>query len=141
MSGHLLQPQTGDIPRPYPSAWSEPYWAGAKRGELLFQRCGDCGGAVHTPAMLCSHCHSQNLSWEASAGTGTVYSFTTVWRPQTPEFTVPYVAVVVEMDEGWHMLSNLVGCDAEDAAVGMRVQITFHALDDEVTLPYFQPVE
>ena len=40
----LLEPQRGDIPRPHPSRWSAPYWEGCARGELLFQRCGDCGG-------------------------------------------------------------------------------------------------
>lgn len=139
MSSHPLVPQTGDIPRPYPSGWSEPYWEGARRGELLFQRCDDCGAAVHTPAMLCSNCHSQSLTWERSSGTGTVYSWTTVWRPQTPAFTVPYTAVIVEMDEGWHILSNLIGCDIDDVAVGMAVEVVFHPLDDDTTLPYFRP--
>ena len=134
-----LRPQQGDIPRPWPTPWSQPYWEGCRRGELLFQRCGACGGATHTPAALCSHCSSRDLSWERSSGTGSVYSWTTVWRPQTPAFEVPYTAVIVEMDEGWHILSNLVGCEHDAVHVGLRVAVEFHALDDEITLPYFRP--
>ena len=104
----ILMPQTGDIPRPYPTVVSAPYWEGCARGELLFQRCADCGGITHTPAVLCAHCCSRALSWEPSAGTGTIYSWTTVWRPQTPAFSIPYTAVIVDVDEGWQMLSNPV---------------------------------
>ena len=35
---------------------------------LHFQRCGDCGGITHTPGVLCAHCASRALTWEASAG-------------------------------------------------------------------------
>jgi uncharacterized protein len=137
----ILQPQTCDIPKPYPTVVSRPYWDGLRRGELLFQRCGACSGITHTPSIVCAHCSSRSLSWEASAGTGTIYSWTTVWRPQTPAFEVPYTAIVVDMDEGWQILSNLVGCEHDAAQIGMRVRVEFHPLDDEITLPYFRPVE
>ena len=137
----LLQPQAGDIPHPFPSVVSQPYWDGCARGELLFQRCGECGGITHTPAMICSHCCARALSWERSAGTGSIYSWTTVWRPQTPAFTVPYTAVIVELDEGWKMLSNLVGCEPDEPEVGMRVQVEFHPITGGITLPYFRPIE
>jgi uncharacterized OB-fold protein len=135
----ILQPQAGNIPRPFPTVISRPYWEGCARGELLFQRCGRCHGITHTPAVLCAHCCARELTWEPSAGRGSVYSWTTVWRPQTPAFTVPYTAVIVEMDEGWQMLSNLIGCEHDAVYVGMPVEVEFHPLDDEITLPYFRP--
>ena len=131
--------QTGEIPVPYPSVVSRPYWEGCRRDELLFQRCGDCDGITHTPAVMCAHCVSRKLSWERSAGTGAVYSWTTVWRPQTPAFTIPYTAIIVDVDEGWQMLSNLIGCEHDAVDVGMRVEVEFHPLNDEITLPYFRP--
>jgi uncharacterized OB-fold protein len=91
------------------------------------------------PAILCAGCSSQNLVWEQSCGRGNVYSWTTIWRPATPAFTVPYVAVIVEMEEGWQMLANLVDCEHDAVEVGLPVEVTFHPLDDEVTLPYFRP--
>ena len=136
----LLQPQTGNIPRPFASVVSTPYWAGCARGELLFQRCGACNGITHTPAVMCAHCSSRDLSWERSAGTGVVYSWTTIWRPQTPDFTVPYAAVIVDMDEGWQTLSNVIGCEHEAVHIGMRVAVEFHPITDGVMLPYFRPV-
>ena len=136
----LLGPQLGDIPLPVPSEVSRPYWQGCRDGELLFQRCSDCGGATHTPAMICSHCLSRALVWEASKGAGTVSSWTMVHRPQTPAFVVPYAAVIVDVDEGFSMLSNVIGCRPADVRTGMRVQVEFHPKTDEITLPYFRPV-
>jgi uncharacterized OB-fold protein len=136
----LLQPQTGPIPVPVPTLTSQPYWEGCARGELLFQRCADCHTAVHTPAVICGRCWSRELSWERSAGTGTVYSWTTVWRPPTPAFEVPYAPVIVDVDEGWQMLSCLLGCGLVEVVVGLRVEVEFHAAGNGVTFPYFRPL-
>ena len=61
----------------------------------------------------------------ADKGEGKVYSWTVVWRPQTPEFTVPYAAVIMRMDEGYDFLSNMIGCDPEALYVGMRAKVAF----------------
>lgn len=135
----LLGPQTGAIPRPHPSPTSQPFWDGLARGELLFQRCDDCAGSTHTPAIVCAHCGSRALAWVPSSGHGSVYSWTIVWRPQTPEFSVPYVPIIVELEEGWHMLSNLIGCEHDAVHVGLAVAVAYHPLADGVTLPYFRP--
>ena len=135
----LLVPQTEGIPLPTPSEMSTPYWEGCAVGELRFQRCGGCGAATHTPAVICSNCCAGDLHWEVSSGRGEIYSWTVVWRPQTPAFTVPYAPVIVAMDEGWHMLSNLVGCDDTEVAVGLPVEVEFHPVGGGIQLPYVHP--
>ena len=52
---------------------------------------------------------------------------------------MPYVVAIVELDEGWHMLTNLVECEPADVAIGMPVDVTFQKMSDEITLPYFKP--
>jgi uncharacterized OB-fold protein len=47
--------------------------------------------------------------------------------------------VEVELDEGVHMISNLVDWDPEGIEIGMQVQVVFEKLDDEITLPKFRP--
>ncbi len=135
----LLQPQTGAIRPPDPSVMSQPYWDGCARGELLFQRCASCQGITHTPGVLCAQCNGRDLTWERSAGTGSIYSYTTVWRPQTPAFTVPYCPIIVDVDEGWQILSNLIGIEDDGVEVGLRVRVEFHPLQDGFLLPYFRP--
>ena len=63
-----------------------------------------------------------------------------MWRPQIPSFEVPYVAIIVDMDEGWQILSNLIGCPADAVEIGLRVEVDFREMQGGFTLPYFRPV-
>jgi uncharacterized protein len=135
----LLVPQSGDIPLPRPTLTSEPFWEGCAQGELRFQRCRHCGAAVHTPAVLCWACWETDLDWEVSSGRGAVYSWTLVWRPQTPAFVVPYAPVIVDLEEGWQMLSCLIDCESNEVAVGMPVAVAFRPVGEGLALPYFRP--
>jgi hypothetical protein len=62
-----------------------------------------------------------------------------VWRPQTPQFTVPYAPVIVDVDEGYQMLSTLIGCRVRDIHAGMRVVVDFRPIGERVLLPCFRP--
>ena len=137
----LLEPQPVEHPAAPPLADSRPPTGTAvARGELLFQRCGDCGRSTHTPAVVSAHCgsHGAVLGAERPGG-ARVYSWTVVWRPQTPVVRVPYAPIIVELEEGWQMLSNMVGCEHDAVYVGQAVEVVFHAHAGGVTLPYFQP--
>jgi uncharacterized OB-fold protein len=61
-----------------------------------------------------------------------------VHRPQQPSFEVPYTVVIVELEEGWHMLSNLVDCQADEIEIGMPLEVVYHEMSDEITLPLFR---
>jgi len=135
----MLQPQPAGIPVPNPSAASKPYWEGCVRGELLYQRCDDCGTIVLRPGTLCGQCLGRSLSWARSSGLGTLYSWTVVWRPQRPSFTVPYAPAIVTLDEGFRMVSSVVGCEPEELTAGMPLAVEFHPASDEISLPYFRP--
>ena len=78
--------------------------------------------------------------FSASSGRGRLYSWTVVWRPQHPAFTVPYAPAIVSLDEGWFMMSAVVGCEPEDLRPDMALAVEFHPASDEITLPYFRPV-
>lgn len=132
-------PQVAGVPAPVPSLFAEPYWEGCRRGELRFQRCGQCGVVPPLPAPICPRCHLQSLGWQRSAGTGSLYSWTVVWRPQNPAFTVPYAPSIVTLDEGFRLLTAMVACRPEDLTDGLAVAVEFHAVDDEITLPFFHP--
>ena len=75
-------------------------------------------------------------------GTGTVASFTICYPPVLPAFAdrVPYNAVVVQLDEGPFMVSNLVDIDNDAIAVGLPVEVTYVDVGDDVTLPQFRVV-
>ena len=137
---HVLRPQPVGIPVPRPSLASRAYWDATARHELVYQRCDDCGTIALRPAPVCGSCLGRSLSWIPSAGTGSLYSWTVVHRPQHPSFVVPYAPAIVELDEGFWLVSSIIGCKPAALTAGMRLAVEFHPADDEITLPYFSPV-
>lgn len=127
-------------PLPIPTRVSRPHWEGCVSGNLLVQHCGNCCSYVFPPAEWCPQCFSETLTWEESSGRGTIHSYTTVWRPQSPGFDVPYIVIVVQLEEGWYMTSNLIGTEPEDVSADMPVEVVFVPESAEITLPMFQAV-
>lgn len=127
-------------PRPAISPDNAFFWEGVERGELRIQRCGGCGRLRHPPAPMCPHCHS--LAWDtlAASGRGTVYSFVVAHHPPIPPFDYPNLVVLVELEEGTRLVSNLVGVDPAEVSVGMPVEVAFTPVDDELVLPLFRPI-
>ncbi len=52
---------------------------------------------------------------------------------------MPYVAAVVDLEEGPRMLTNVEGCDPDALAVGMALVVAFREETEEITLPIFRP--
>jgi uncharacterized OB-fold protein len=91
--------------------------AGLARGELPYQRCADCAAVTFGPRLLCPGCGSQRLAWLASAGLGTVYATTTMHARDRE----PYNVVLVDLDEGFRMMSRVDGVPPDDVRIGERV--------------------
>lgn len=125
------------VPVPIPTPVSEPFWAACRRQTLIVQRCGRCGACTFPPQMFCRSCLAESLEWVPVTGTGSVYSYTVIWRPQTAAFEAPYVVAIIELDEGYVMLSNVVGSPPEDVTVGARVHVVWDEVTADITLPKF----
>ncbi len=128
------------IPLPRPTQLSKPHWDACQRGELLVQRCTGCGMYIFIPQPTCTACLCGDLEWVKSSGKGVIYSCTTVHRPQRREFDVPYTVAIVELEEGWHMLSNVIDTPHEKIEIGMPVEVSFVKMTEEITLPLFRLV-
>ena len=110
---------------------SLPYWQAADAGRLLVKRCTACGRHHHYPRDLCPFCGSEATEWTEAAGTGTVYSYSTMGQGEAA-WTLAYVT----LDEGPTMLTNLRG---EGFAVGQRVRVCFVPSDGGHAVPMFTP--
>jgi uncharacterized OB-fold protein len=93
---------------------------------------------VFTPQIACPRCLSEDLVWTESSGHGTVYSYTVCHRPPSPEYEVPYMLAIIDLEEGWSMLSNLVGCAPKEVRVGLPVRVAWLELSDAQLLPVFE---
>ena len=125
---------------PAADALTAPYWAAARERQLVIQRC-ECGRLAHPPVASCPRCHGSHFTWSQMSGRGSVYAFTVVHHSVHPVTAgaIPYVLVLVELDEGPRILANLRHYDPENLRVGLPVQAIFEELDDAVTLPQFAP--
>lgn len=119
----------------------QPFFAAAKRHELVVQRCTRCGTYRFPAREICSSCLSNDAGWVTVSGTGEVFSFNIMHQVYHPGFAteVPYAVVIIKLTEGAKMTSNLVGVAPHDIKIGMPVKVVFEDISDEVTLPKFAP--
>jgi|TARA_B100000315_G_C14042760_1_gene348322 hypothetical protein len=134
------QAQAYGKPLPSLTGLAGEFYSWCRRGELRFQRCRDCKAWRHVPREMCAECGSWDWSWERSSGRGTVFTWTVAERPLHPAFAddVPYAPVVVELEEGVRLLSELIDCRPRELEIGAPVEIAFEKINDEVTLPKFR---
>jgi uncharacterized OB-fold protein len=98
-----------------------------KQDKLLGLKCRSCGALTVPPKMVCRQCASPDMEVEELKGTGKIRTFTTVYvASEGREDEVPYIIVMVELDEGPWIMGNLDGIDPTQATIeliGSRVKM------------------
>jgi hypothetical protein len=127
------------IPKPDPL--TQPYWDGARMGELRIQKCRECGNAWHPPLHRCPRCHSAAIDWVAASGKATLYSYTVVHHAAHVAVAdrVPYVVGLATLAEGPRVVCNVIDCERADVRVGMPLAVTFQEIAPGIWLPQFKP--
>ncbi len=133
-------------PRPSPDGLDAPFWAAAKRHELLVQRCNACNGSQWGPEFICFRCRSFDLRWERVAGRGRIFSWERIWHPVHPALkdACPYLVVLVELPDADNvrMVGNLLGDAMQQVEIGGAVEAVFEDHPDEdFTLVQWRVVE
>ncbi len=108
-----------------------------EQGKLGYQVSGGDGKPVFFPRVLCPRTGSTDLIWHVSAGLGTVYATTVVHGAQSERFNV----ALIDVDEGFRLMSRVEGIAPEAVAIGMRVQVAVHRPADDEPYPVFLPVQ
>ena len=72
-------------------------------------------------------CWSTNVEWVEASGRATLYTWSVVHRNDLPPFPerVPYVAAVVDLEEGPRMMTNVVDCEFDALEIGMPLEVVF----------------
>ncbi len=127
---------------PDPTPETAPYWEGAKAHQLRIQYCTQCQKHFFYPRIFCPTCLSDAVEWRAVSGKGVLVTYVLSARP-APGFEneLPYAVAIVRLDEGPHLMTNIVGVELtpEKLPAGMAVEVMFEDVDDRITLPKFQP--
>jgi uncharacterized OB-fold protein len=126
-------------PVPVPDEASAPFFDGAARGELMFQRCGSCGAFMWPVKPRCVECFSGEVEWTPASGRAELYSFVVVHQ-RYPGFEEPYVVATVETPEGVRFNTSIVGADPGGLEIGMPVEVVFERVSEDVVVPKFKPV-
>ena len=127
-------------PLPQPNADTKPFWDGCKQHQLRFQKCRDCQHVRWPPSIICPRCHSQDTEWITASGRGKVYTFTAYHQAFHQSFRndLPYITAIIELEEGPHLLSNIVGCSPQEVKCDMPVEVVWEDITEEFTLPKFR---
>jgi uncharacterized protein len=107
---------------------------GLARGELLIQKCNNCGRLNMYPRHACPFCQSLSLGWQKSAGKGILHSFTVLraGAPEGFEPDLPYALGVIKLEEGVQLLARLIPeRDAEWRNFACDDAVEFHAQSSE----------
>jgi uncharacterized protein len=138
------RPNEETKPAPVSTRETKEFWEGCAKGELLGQKCGSCGHYQLPPRLHCENCLAEeNLAWVKASGKGKVASFSVVHRAPSPAFAkeVPYILAMITLDEGPHLLSNIVGCPPNQVRIGMPVEVVFEKRSDQVSVPNFRKMQ
>lgn len=132
-------------PQPrFPEPDTQPFWEATKRRELTYQTCNQCQGIIFYSRHHCPTCGSGEMMRRVSKGLGTVYTFSVIMQSRHPAFAElgPYAVAYVDLDEGFRMMTNIVGVNdpTKDIQCGMRVKLHWQDQGEgDIALPMFEP--
>lgn len=108
-----------------------------KRGQLGYQFSPSLNAAVFYPRVVAPGTGADDLEWRVSKGLGTVHA-TTVVHPREGD---PFNVCLVDVDEGFRMMSRVEDIAPRDVKIGMRVKVRVHQPPgDDDPYPVFTPV-
>lgn len=91
---------------------------------LIGTVCDQCSAIYLDRRSACGRCGGVAFSQKPLSGTGTLRTFTVIYRA-APGVKVPYTSVIVELDGGGVVKANLEGPhEVTDLHAGTRVQLT-----------------
>jgi uncharacterized OB-fold protein len=126
---------------PSPDLETQPFWDGCKEGRFLIRHCNACGEDHFYPRPFCPTCWSDDVAWKEASGRATLYTFSIVHQNDLPPFgeRVPYVAAIVDLEEGPRVMTNIEGVEHDALRIGMPLVVDYKPISDDVTIAIFRP--
>ncbi|WP_063063122.1 thiolase C-terminal domain-containing protein [Nocardia violaceofusca] len=127
-------------PLPQLTAQNEFFWTAGADDRLRIQQCRTCAELIHPPQPVCRYCHGTVMGVREVSGVATLIGFTHNQRFGLPGLPPPYVVgqVALAEDPRIRLTTTVIGCEAADLVLGMRMEVVFEQHED-VWLPLFRP--
>ncbi len=108
------------------------YWRNEiPRYRLQGEQCSECG-AKYFPARPICICGSTSFKPHKLAERGEVVTWTTILNPPIGyERFVPYVVALIELEDGYKLLSQVVDVAPEEVTAGMKVEAVFRKVKED----------
>jgi uncharacterized OB-fold protein/acyl dehydratase len=132
-----VKKETGTRPAPPIGRDNAFFWEGVQAGELRIQKCNGCGALRHPPGPICDRCGSTDQGYVIASGRGVVYSHVTHHYPPLPGVELPHVVLLVELEEGVRIVSELA--EPGEVHIGMPVEVRFTKVPGGALRPTFAP--
>jgi hypothetical protein len=119
-------------------AATERYYELLALGRVATTRCDACAHAPFPPREFCPACGGEKVTWIDIPKEGVLYAFT--YQSRGFRFVKPDVIGLVQLDGiiGF-MLARIAG-SMDDLAIGCRVKLDIHVIDDRLRVPIFERV-
>lgn len=117
-----------------PAAIVEAAW---REGRLAYPCTSD--GTPVWPPRIAAPGTGGPLIWRDSAGIGTVHATTALHGRDAP----PRNVALIDLDEGFRMMSTVDGLPGDAIPIGLRVRVAFGPPDEQTgaRVPAFRPLE
>jgi uncharacterized OB-fold protein len=128
---------------------AEPFFEGARCGELRLPRCRDSGRLIFPPRPISPWGRRREPEWVRVSGRGTIWSWIVPHPPLLPWFAAraPYnvILVALEEDPSVRLVGNLIArpggeigeVDPSEIYIGAPVRVSFEPVTDEIHLPHW----
>lgn len=120
---------------------SAPFWAAAREGRFLVERCTACGRHVFPMCGVCCDCGSRDLEMFDVTGAGEVYSLTVNHQQWMPGMERPFGIALVSFPDAPGV--RLIGWVAEEhldaIGIGVPVTLEFATTAGGDPIPTFRP--
>lgn len=140
----MSSPVVPEYTKPLPAIdqFNRPFWEGTLAEELRMPRCTSCGHVYYPPGPVCTRCLADSTEWSTLSGKGEIYAVIVFHQIYNEAFRhdVPYNVVLVKLDEGPFMFSNIVDIDTAPPIVGEPVEVVFDRVTAEVAIPRFRRI-
>ena len=107
---------------------------------LRYGYCKKCGRSFYPPRARCVYCGSQDVEYRYSRGRGVLREYTVIYQvPKGLGDYSPLVIGLIELDEGFRVLAQLVDAEPSRLREGMRVEAVLRRLsvDGSTGLIYY----
>jgi hypothetical protein len=119
------------------------FWQGCREHELRVPKCNECGRVAWYPRVACGHCLSEHFTWEATASSPRLYTWTTVMFQfiEALKEHLPYASGLVDIgidspDVNFRL--SFILPTSYQLVIGMEMTPVFIDVG-QVTVPMFVP--